>query len=406
MRQIKALVFVAGGIGLLAACSKPAPDEQPARTATPFAYTLHYADSDSRVFAPGDTYTFEIVNRDASGKPVPVTKDVTCVLSTPEGVSTYVNEFNAKYDAQTLVLPASMYKVESVTMAAGQSSARIILSIKRENIARAARKNAYVLPLEIVSSDPALLSHDIRYVMVPGQSVNGAGQTVIHLSNAADTLVIHQVAKGASKAVVFFPGGGYEQLSSGKPTATEYPADLYTVATLYYRLPTGNLRGKYWCPMQDAEDAVDFMREHAADYGGYTQVGVAGRSAGGHLAGVTAAYNKEKVDFEILLYPVVNMDDGSTHDGSAKYFLGPLPSRELVDAYTVYKLVTPKTPRTYLAYSLDDYTVPQQYNGVPMAAALKENGVSAEIRPHDTGGHATSGWSDYPSSLQNWLKTF
>ena len=100
------------------------------------------------------------------------------------------------------------------------------------------------------------------------------------------------------------------------------------------------------------------------------------------------------------------MDDGSTHDGSAKYFLGPLPSRELVDAYTVYKLVTPKTPRTYLAYSLDDYTVPQQYNGVPMAAALKENGVSAEIRPHDTGGHATSGWSDYPSSLQNWLKTF
>ena len=122
MRQIKALVFVAGGIGLLAACTKPAPDEQPARTATPFAYTLHYADSDPRVFAPGDTYTFEIVNRDASGKPVPVTKDVTCVLSTPEGVSTYVNEFNAKYDAQTLVLPASMYKVESVTMAAARVS--------------------------------------------------------------------------------------------------------------------------------------------------------------------------------------------------------------------------------------------------------------------------------------------
>ncbi len=406
MTLIKTIVSVVSGMLVLAACNKSDPTVPPAKTATQYAYTLHFSGSDPRVFVPGGEYTFEIVNRDDAGNPVPLKEDVKCVLSVPAGTSTYVNEFNAKYDAQTLVLPSSMYKVDSVTMAAGQSSARIVLKIKRENVVKAARKNAYVLPLEIVSSNPALLSHDLRYVMIPGQSVNGAGQTVVHLSNAADSLVIHQVAAGASKAVVFYPGGGYEQLSSGKPTATEYPSDLYTVATLYYRLPIGDLRGKYWCPMQDAEDAVDFMREHASEFGGYSMVGVAGRSAGGHLAGVTAAYNKEKVDFQILLYPVINMDDGSTHDGSAKYFLGPLPSKELVDAYTVYKLVASDTPRTYLAYSLDDYTVPQQYNGVPMGEALKAKGVSCEIRPHDTGGHATSGWSDYPSSLQNWLKTF
>lgn len=404
MKQTKTIVALALGALLLPSCHKYVPDT-PAK-AGQYTYTLHYTDSESRVFAPGEEYVFEIVNRDEAGNPVPVKEDVKCILSKPSGVNTFVNDFNAKYDAQVQVLPSSMYKVDSVKMAAGQSSVKIKVRIKRDKVLKAAKKHAYVLPLEIVSSDPKLLSHDLRYVMVPGQTVNGSGQTVVHLSNEADSLVIHQVAPNAAKAVVFYPGGGYEQLSSGKPTSSEYPADLYTVATLYYRLPIEGLHGKYWCPMQDAEDAVDFMRAHAADFGGYTQVGVAGRSAGGHLAGVTAAYNKEKVDFEILLYPVINMDDGLTHDGSAKFFLGPLPSRELVDAYTVYKLVTPETPRTFLAYSLDDYTVPQQYNGVFMAEALKANGVSCEIRPHETGGHATSGWADYPASLHNWLKTF
>lgn len=394
------------GLLLLPACSKTNPDSSSDKSAAQYAYTLHFAASEPRVFVPGGEYHFDIVNRDASGNPVPVKEDVKCVLSAPKGVNTYVNEFNTKYDAQALVLPSSMYKVDSVTIAAGESSARITLRVKRDKVLKAAKKSAYVLPLEIVSSNPALLSHDLCYALIPGQTVNGAGQTVVHLSNEADSLVIHQVAPKASKAVVFYPGGGYEQLSSGKPTSSEYPSDLYTVATLYYRLPIEGLRGKYWCPMQDAVDAVDFMREHAAEFGGYQLVGVAGRSAGGHLAGVTAAYHKEKVDFEILLYPVISMDDGYTHDGSAKFFLGPIPSRELVDAYTVYKLVTRDTPRTFLAYSLDDYTVPQQYNGVPMAEALQENGVSCEIRPHETGGHATSGWADYPASLHNWLKTF
>jgi len=405
MKHIETIVALAIGVLALPACSKITPDSSE-KTATQYAYTLHYSDTDLRTFVPGDEYRFEIVNRDELGNPVPVKKDVKCVLSVPKGRNTFVNDFNDKYDAQTQILPSSMYKVDSVTIAAGQSSAEIVLKIKRDKVLLKAEKTAYVLPLEIVSSDPTLLSHDLRYVMVPGQTVNGLGQTVIHLSNAADSLVIHQVAPDATKAVVFYPGGGYEQLSSGKPTSSEYPSDLYTVATLYYRLPIDDLRGKYWCPMQDAEDAVDFMRAHAADFGGYTMVGVAGRSAGGHLAGVTAAYNKEKVDFEILLYPVISMNDGLTHDGSAKFFLGPLPSPDLVQAYSVYNLVTPETPRTFLAYSLDDYTVPQQYNGVLMGEALQASGVSCEIRPHETGGHATSAWADYPSSLHNWLKTF
>lgn len=391
MTTLRSIVVTFGAMLSLLSCGK---------------ITLHYSDPDPRVFVPGEEYTLEIVSRDASGKPVPLRENTRCILSTPADVNAYVEVFNAKYDAEVQLLPSSMYKVDSVTMAAGQSSARIKIRIMRDRVLEAAEKSAYVLPLEIVSSSPALLSHDLCYVVVPGETVNGAGQTVVHLSSAADSLVIHQVAPHASKAVVFFPGGGYEALSSGKPSSAEYPSDLYTVATLYYRLPKGNLRGKYWCPMQDAEDAVDFMREHAARLGGYRMVGVAGRSAGGHLAGVTTAYNREKVDFEILLYPVMNMDDGSTHDGSAKFFLGPLPSGELVDAYTVFRLVTPSTPRTFLAYSLDDYIVPQQYNGVPMAEALRKNGVSCAICPHETGGHATTGWADYPASLQNWLASF
>src|SRR5258708_39584822 len=113
-----------------------------------------------------------------------------------------------------------------------------------------------------------------------------------------------------------------------------------------------------------------------------------GFSAGGHLASTLdthfdagnpqAADPVEKLscrpDFAVLVYPVISLKDGVTHQGSKTNLLGPDPDPALVKSLSNETQVTPQTPPTLLVHAVDDDAVPIE-NSRLMLAALQKAGV-------------------------------
>ncbi len=232
----------------------------------------------------------------------------------------------------------------------------------------------------------------------------------IELSSGA-TLLLYRAEK-AEKAIVVCPGGGYEFLAKeheGARLAHWFSDNNTTAAVLLYRMPQGDNT----VPLTDAEEAIRLMRENASEWGGYTQVGIMGSSAGGHLASTAATHLSGTTgpDFQILLYPVISMKEGLTHPGSRRNLLGEKPDSATVDLYSNELQVTATTPRAFIFFSTDDATVPPQ-NSLLYAEALVAQGVPTTIHAYPTGGHGW-GWSDgffykkqWTSELLRWLQQF
>ena len=267
----------------------------------------------------------------------------------------------------------------------------------------ASNEKSYVLPLQVTSGGSAVSG--VFYVFVPSYTVTD-GMVTVHLSSYA-TMDVYYADSSNDKAVIYCPGGGYSNTSlPDMDTNPVFKNSGVTAGVLWYRRPTGSWIGLKELPLTDVTDALAVLKAHSSEWGGYTKYGTAGRSAGGHLAAVSAAYHKDEFDFQILLYPVITMEPGKTHTGSLKNFLGSeSPSRALIDAWSAEKLVTKDTPRAYVAYSTNDSVVPQEYNGKAMCSALQQAGVEHCAKEYSTGGHSIN-WSDFPSCLHQWLKTF
>ncbi len=88
------------------------------------------------------------------------------------------------------------------------------------------------------------------------------------------------------------------------------------------------MRDKKIGPLQDAQQAMKVVRENAANWRiDISKVGIMGFSAGGHLASTEATHFKTPLidnsnntnlrpDFQILVYPVISMQDSLTHRDS------------------------------------------------------------------------------------------
>ncbi len=83
-----------------------------------------------------------------------------------------------------------------------------------------------------------------------------------------------------------------------------------------------------------------------------------GFSAGGHLAATLSTHYNDKVydvtdnsrakpDFSILIYPVISMETGITHEGSKINLIGKNAAPELINKYSNEE-VTAETPKTFL----------------------------------------------------------
>ena len=228
-----------------------------------------------------------------------------------------------------------------------------------------------------------------------------------HVSNVTKpTLAVFLPEKPNGLAILVCPGGGYVDVwdkTEGYANSKWFTDQGIVYAVLKYRLPNGH----YEVPLDDVHEAMRILNGHKGEYG-FRKLGIAGCSAGGHLAATAATHfskPEERPDFQILFYPVITMDPAFTHGGSSYYLLGHNPSKELLDEYSNEKKVTPETPPAFIMANSDDRVVPCE-NSLRYYEALRANGVSAALHVYPLGGH---GWADhtdfiYRDALMNDLR--
>lgn len=206
------------------------------------------------------------------------------------------------------------------------------------------------------------------------------------------TLTIYPSDNPNGTALIMCPGGGYFGLSTkheGSDMASDLNAAGVALAVLKYRVPDGH----HEIPLDDARQAVRLLRANAAKYGiDPERIGIGGASAGGHLAASLATHPSDedsRVNFQVLVYPVITMREGMTHQGSRENLLGKNPSQGLVDFYSNEKQVTPQTPPAFIAVAVNDDVVPLR-NSMEYFDALVHNGVPVSLHVYPEGGH---GWA-------------
>lgn len=204
------------------------------------------------------------------------------------------------------------------------------------------------------------------------------------------------------KAVVICPGGGYAILAithEGHDVAKLLAANGISAFVLKYRLPKDEImQDKRIGPLQDAQRAIQLVREKAPEWGiAQNEIGIAGFSAGGHLAATLSTHYKDPVianpkhtslrpDFSLLVYPVISLKKEMTHGGSRANLLGSDPGVDDINRFSNELQVTADTPPAFLVHAEDDTAVPIA-NSEAYAAALKQHGIDAELITYPEGGH-------------------
>ncbi len=144
--------------------------------------------------------------------------------------------------------------------------------------------------------------------------------------------------KANGSSIIVFPGGGYVALSvamEGEEVARNLQDHGFAAFVVKYRLPSDRIMDdKSLGPLEDAQQAIRVVREHAAEWNiDPHKIGVMGFSAGGHLAATLGTHFEKsyianpsqtslRPDFMILVYPVISMDPKIAHMGSRTALLG------------------------------------------------------------------------------------
>ena len=239
------------------------------------------------------------------------------------------------------------------------------------------------------------------------------------------TLTVFKPGKPNGKAVIICPGGSYAILAfdkEGTRVAEEFIKWGVTAFVLKYRLPDDTINiDKSLAPLQDAQQAIRFVRNNAKEFGvDRNKIGIMGFSAGGHLASTAATHfnikadvsNNDTVsvrpDFAILIYPVITFDSTYGHKGSRNNLVGASAPKNVIDLYSNELQVTPATPPTFLIHSEDDATVPVE-NSIRFYQSCVKNKVLAEMHIYPKGGHGYGMYNkttddSWMERLRNWLQ--
>ena len=294
------------------------------------------------------------------------------------------------------------------------------------------KKNCIVLMLIILSMTS--FAQDKVLKVWPGGAPNDNGMKepeekydgvrVRNVSEAEMYVYLPEKEKNTGAAVVICPGGGYmiEAMDHEGYEMAEWLASKGVAGiVLKYRLPYGH----HEIPSGDARRAIRLVRANAKEWGiDPGKIGIAGSSAGGHLASTAgtrfdegiagSADPMEKIscrpDFMLLLYPVITFNEEFGHMGSRQNLIGAGNDWKLVKEYSNELHVTPKTPPTFLVLADDDSGVPPR-NSVEFYLALKENKVPAEMHIFQQGGHGFGMTKknlpvdQWPDLFYNWLKS-
>ena len=227
------------------------------------------------------------------------------------------------------------------------------------------------------------------------------------------TVYLPSEKKATGRAIVCCPGGGYNHLAmqhEGHDWAPFFTSQGIALIVLKYRMPHGH----YTVPAEDAEEAMRLVRRNAQGWNiNPDDVGIMGFSAGGHLASTVATHasSDARPNFQILFYPVISMELGTTHQGSRDNLLGKNPKRKLVNEYCNEQQVTKHTPRAFIALAHDDRAVPP-INSLGYYEQLYTHDVPASLHIYPSGGHGFGIRQSFAYhfemmlELKAWLRSF
>jgi acetyl esterase/lipase len=230
-----------------------------------------------------------------------------------------------------------------------------------------------------------------------------------NLYNTGDSarIDLYLPKKCNGKMIIVCPGGGYRFTSTyneGLYVANYMLKRNIAVCVVKYRMPNGH----WQLPLHDVQNAFRYCRANAEKWG-VKQIGVIGFSAGGHLASTVSTMYKDaitKPDFSILIYPVITFGPMTSHGGTRNNLIGKKEKwdnhdlkvddynasmakyNELVEYYSTENRINAETPKTFIAVSQDDKTVPVA-NSIMYYEKLTEHKVPAALYIFPTGGH---GW--------------
>lgn len=249
------------------------------------------------------------------------------------------------------------------------------------------------------------------------------GKRVRNVSEAELYVYLPKKEINTGAAIVICPGGGYmiEAMDhEGYDLASWLAEQGVAGIVLKYRLPYGH----YQIPLEDAQRAMRIVRQMANEWNiNPSKVGIAGSSAGGHLAstaGTKFDLGKSdandpvekfscRPDFMLLLYPVITMDEEYGHMGSRNNLLGAGNKWELAEKYSNERQVTAQTPPTFLILADDDSGVPPR-NSIEFYMALKKYKIPAEMHIFRDGGHGFGmnkknlPIDQWPGLFAQWMK--
>ncbi len=185
-------------------------------------------------------------------------------------------------------------------------------------------------------------------------------------------------------AVLICPGGGYRGCSDreAEPIALAFLSNGCQAFILRYSL---NENAAFPKPLNDAEEALELIRDHAAEWGvDPRKIAACGFSAGGHLVAALGTLGRLRPDALILAYPCIL-------ESMSAILPFPVPSLE--------KMVDERTPPTFLFATSADETVPVE-NSLQFAAALDRAGIPFELHIFQKGVHGLALANELTSSGQ------
>ncbi|MFI4910132.1 MAG: alpha/beta hydrolase [Sedimentisphaeraceae bacterium JB056] len=212
-------------------------------------------------------------------------------------------------------------------------------------------------------------------------------------------------------AVIICPGGGYEILSwikEGSDVAKWFNSIGVSAFVLKYRLKA------YGHPhtLSDALLAIEYVRSNSSEFNiDPKRIGIAGFSAGGHLAASASVHFKpaSRPDFSVLIYPVISMDESFGHTGSKENLVSGSTEKNLADYYSLERHVKDDTPPAFLVHTAEDQVVDVR-NSIVYYTALRSKNINVEMHLYHHGPHGfgmvdsiCNAAGDWPGRCKKWM---
>jgi acetyl esterase/lipase len=318
--------------------------------------------------------------------------------------------------------------MDAATQSTSHRKSQILLNIPRRRIALTILAIAIPIVVTAAEAPKEELLWPVDHPANQGEkpSAPDSLEWSLQVANSPTlTYFLPEKDKRNGTAMVICPGGAYVGLAMQKEghEVAQWCRD-HGIVGVVLRYRCGGGKNQAPVPLDDVQRAIRSVRARADELGiDPSKIGVAGFSAGGHLASCAATMFDEgdggakdpieqqssRPDFAVLVYPVIALVGDAAHRGSRNNLLGPESDDQLAAEWSTDRRVTDKTPPTFLVHASDDDGVVPK-NSILFYEALLANKRPAELHLYEAGGHGFGMFRDkrpadlWANELEAWLK--